>query len=245
MNLYTAGSVHAEIYQCRNSSERRGQIFTPNIPDMYFNPQNILPQQLEESMEGYTYIFPVPSQSAQGRNCSGDVAAFQYCYLSNNSNTNVDHPVFNLYFITVDDNRYSLFNGQLVQTTSSKVCSTISGLSAIYCCDVLSSSITLPPSSFTFGVQIQSGDARLLTFRPSSTDFNAQRSVVLDTRQPPEPHVVGPLLLLRFLIGKHISCPYWLNAVAMVILDRFFTANHRSTPDFKHRRVYSGNPTFY
>ncbi len=165
--FHTTGTiVFAQIYQCQPSSEENGQFFTPNIPDRYFNPQNLqsfASSQLLTESEEVIYIFPVPSESSQRRNCSGNLTAVQYCYGANNSNTNDNfQTVFNLHFLTLQDGRYVVNTSVFVQATPSRNCSTSGseGFSASYCCEKVSIiGINFPPSSFAFGVENFMGEA--------------------------------------------------------------------------------------
>ena len=69
-------------YQCQSSSEKSGQVFTPNISDFYFTPENAPSAgSTSNGSFGYTYIYNLPPESADHEDeCSGTVVAMQYCY---------------------------------------------------------------------------------------------------------------------------------------------------------------------
>ena len=76
-------SASAALFQCQHSTFQDGQVFTPNIPDLYFNHTYAADMEdlLMRPRNGLTYFFTIPPESAE-RNCSGTVVAIQYCYRS-------------------------------------------------------------------------------------------------------------------------------------------------------------------
>ena len=77
----------SSLFQCQPSSDESGQVYTPNIPDFYFNDENTADFRTgdEENLitlrNRLTYIFTKSSE----RNCTGNVVAIQYCYETRNS----------------------------------------------------------------------------------------------------------------------------------------------------------------
>ncbi len=77
------------------------QVYTPNIPDEYFNDTNAVDfrtgdeANLTNTENGARYFFTVPAESTS-RNCSGDVVSIQYCYQARDSDRDTNSIVFNL-----------------------------------------------------------------------------------------------------------------------------------------------------
>ena len=75
-----------QLFQCQRSTvtspagQSLGVIYTPNIPDSYFNHAALDGNgELTLAIQGTTYIFTMPSLLG-GRNCSGTLMGIQYCY---------------------------------------------------------------------------------------------------------------------------------------------------------------------
>ena len=76
------------MFQCQPSSDQSGQVYTPNIPDFYFDPSNVATGESDGSLSPNflstsstrqaVHIFPIPIESLS--ECSGTVVAIQYCY---------------------------------------------------------------------------------------------------------------------------------------------------------------------
>ena len=87
------------LFRCQSSSELRGQVFTPSIPDFYFNHENAAAfsnggnANLTTLLESSTYIFTIHPQD-----CCGTFTALQYCYKI--SSTSTQRTFINFNFVT-------------------------------------------------------------------------------------------------------------------------------------------------
>ena len=101
--------VESALFQCQHSSYSSGQVYTPNIPDFYFDNEKAAAfstgssgANLTTAIAGHTYIFTIPPVSAE-RNCTGTVIALQYCHVDRR-NLNVQRrEIFNLFLLSEDD----------------------------------------------------------------------------------------------------------------------------------------------
>ena len=190
-----------QLYQCQPTTENDGLVYTPNITDDNFKPENIKDTSFKSTQE-VMYIFPVPDTSTGNRDCSGNVIAMEYCYIVNNrSQLNAtEQSVFVLHSLTnLDQNTLSFTTSfrERVNTTASRKCSTATGDSAVYCCDEETfTELNFTPSKFAFGVEIVKSAVRQLEFSPKPT-FTISRFL----RGHDQNSNVGPALLLRFRIG--------------------------------------------
>ena len=83
----TAGPGHCQSFSPLNflCQPFIDQVYTPNIPDIYFSASNIAPfisggnLTTHQEVRGTTIIFSIPPRSPE-RNCSGTVTTLQYCY---------------------------------------------------------------------------------------------------------------------------------------------------------------------
>ena len=216
------------LFQCQSSSEQNGQVFTPNIPDLYFEHENaysfrisdianltVLQPALEPARG---YFFTLPPQSAE-RDCSGTVQAVEYCY--QRSDTDPESLRFDLVIV---DNSSSVIQERfpVEHTPSGDTCTlhTRRQAQTWLCCVTtqLSSEnqFNIPSSSILFGVvHNSSGSARVLAFNNTvATYYNvtAQRTspgafgfLDLGPGQVLPSHRVVPsgLPLLRFIIGNN------------------------------------------
>ena len=199
-------------------------MYTPNIPDFYFNDVNAADfrsgggANLTTSSNRVTYIFTIPAESSE-RNCTGNVVAIQYCY-----ETRIDQigsneiNVFNFLHM----NRSGLlftFTGSFTEQTSpqSRFCTNPMGIIQQVCCETatldMMDQFQLPTTSYTFAVMIINNDARPLAFAASVDEYrHEQLQTDLGSSAPPPgnnitlgQNTVVPdqsLLLLRFILGN-------------------------------------------
>ena len=91
-----SGQNSPSMFQCQFSSQPSGFLYTPNIPDSYFNDENyIMTNEVAGLINGIIYIFTLPSESVQ-RNCSGRVESIQYCYQARDSDIGQTREAFKL-----------------------------------------------------------------------------------------------------------------------------------------------------
>ena len=205
------------LFQCQPSSEQNGQVFSPNIPDFYFSDMNAADfvtgsnSNLTASRLGFTYIFTTPPPPPH---CTGTLVAVQFCYqVFNNANDETD--IFSLLFLTRNGFDFTVDSRFTIRSTpESSRCTDPRGRAIRdICCD----RVDLPSpvsftSSYSFGVIVVNNDDRPLTFDSSTTQFNFEHlQASLGIPGPPVGSgfslgqtslVNGPLLLLRFFIGK-------------------------------------------
>ena len=213
------------MFQCQFSSEPSGFLYTPNIPDSYFNDENYRNNEIHDyddnivtgSQNGFTYIITFPSESVQ-RNCSGRVVSIQYCYQARNSDIDKKRHVFNLLSLVqepVQNGVQFTVNSRItIQTTpEDSICSDPPGGIQQICCDTTFLSSTdqfqIPPSTYTFGVMIINNNVKPLAFANTVTEYRVEQYQGALGNLPPgsmftlteNSQVNRSLLLLRFLIG--------------------------------------------
>ena len=141
-----------QLFQCQSSTDQSGQIFTPNIPDLYFNASTIWSNRdnftQERSENGFAHIYTIPTDS-EGHNCSGTTVAMQYCYAAN---ITTGRRPFN--FLILDQDGLEFTVSRRIRLNP-PVCSTQSFDNSI-CCTTENLSSTwqfqISSSTFTFGI---------------------------------------------------------------------------------------------
>ena len=208
-------------------SEPSGFLYTPNIPDSYFNDENYRNNEIHdynnnivtESRDGLTYVFTLPSESLQ-RNCSGRVESIQYCYQARNSDRDERQNVFNFLSLVQEPVQggvqFTVNSSITIQTTpENSICSDPPGMNIEQiCCDSTFLSATnqfqIPPSTYTFGVMIINNSVKPLAFTNTVTEYRVEQyQASLSSSLPPgsiftlteNNQVNRSLLLLRLFIG--------------------------------------------
>ncbi len=229
-----AGSGYLQsssLFQCQSSSDQSGLVYTPNIPDFYFNHvkaadfRNNSESSLRDSsvnvsnnLERATHIFTIPPESVS-RNCSGSLVSIQYCYRARDRNINNELPIFNLSSL-ISLNQHGLFEVNNITTISStprnSTCTDLPGRIQQICCDTTPlSGLHIPSSEYIFGVTITNPvNVRPLAFRNNIIEYRLrQTSAALGNTGPPQGsrftldesnsvnYTHRALLLLRFIIG--------------------------------------------
>ena len=218
------GPVVSSLYQCQSASEQSGQVFTPNIPDFYFTPENAARFRgdggnlTQTENRGNTYIFTLPPLSAE-RNCSGTVLSLQYCFQARARDIGNTLSVFDWLSLTRDGNQFTV-NARFAApqvTPEEGMCANPPGGVQRVCCTTVSLAsgrFQVPASAFTFGVVITNSNVRPLTFVDGVTEYDVESFIERPAGNPgpmPGDMFVGSsrtdhsLLLLRyFLLGKLI-----------------------------------------
>ena len=207
------------MFQCQPSSDQSGQVYTPNIPDFYFDPSNVATGESDRSLSPNfpstsstrraVYIFPIPIESE----CSGTVVAIQYCYSGRESDLNSLFTVVQN-FLALDGNGTRRNSNTLIESVpSNDKCVASSG--RIHCCDTMhlrqEQQFEIPPTPvpFAFGLRInRNSDGQLLTFSDIFYDYvvNGYQET-LPLSQPvvfTNPIQLG-LPVLRLLIGMYVK----------------------------------------
>ena len=209
-------------FQCQSSSNQKGLVYTPNIPDFYFNHVNAADfrsgdgSNLTDTDRDTTYFFTVPAESAS-RNCSGDVVSIQYCYqVRNRSRDRVTNSsVFKLLAVDRNGLQFTIINSTTIQTTPQGIiCTNPQAGGITICCDITPlSGLHIPASEYTFGIVITNRNVRPLAFANSAREYRVEQFIAsLDTTglQPGSTVTLTEgnllrdraLLLLRAIIGQ-------------------------------------------
>ena len=210
------------MFQCQSSSDGSGQVYTPNIPDFYFNDANAANfrtgrhgvTNLTTASEGAVYIFTVPPESAE-RNCTGIATAIQYCFEASNGDIEHDLTAFEFRHMTRNGFAFTVTGTFLVQSIpQNSFCTEPQGGFglAIFCCHTVNIKTTnrfqLASSSYTFA--LAPVEVQPLAFADTATDYRYDQFIIpienstgAGTFQLGQNRVTDrSLLLLRFLIGK-------------------------------------------
>lgn len=234
-----------QLFQCYFSLEQglHGKLFTPNIPDSYFSPENAAALSTNASTgdnltpltpsAGQVYIFPIPPpESAQYQcNCSGNVVAIQYCYmykaqkLRDTEKTDVFHF---LSLIMTKRLNFKVEHKFTVQTTPQESVCTDANPAKRVCCDSANITIQLssPLTNYTFGVATVSDNIWPLEMPSSDKKYSVKRFLTRPSHDSDleTDHTFTPfereqrcrsLLFLRFIIGT-VSASYIIIVVARV-----------------------------
>ena len=197
------------LFQCQSSSNQNGLVYTPNIPDFYFNDVNAADfrtgsgANLTTSMFGTIYIFTIPPESPL-RNCSGTVVSLQYCYQARDRDIGMTRDVFDFLSLVQDGMQFTVKSSVTIRTIpQNNICCDNTSLS-------LSDQFQLPSSSFAFSVAITKRNVRPLAFTNSTSEYCVKQYRVGQLRTNPgskftffsSEQVNDGSLLFRFFIGK-------------------------------------------
>lgn len=135
------------VFQCQHTSDPSGQIYTPNIPDSFFNHENAANYRAtnnEDTLDKeFTYIYTIPAESAE-RDCRGIAIAMEYCYTTSINSKRLRINVFNFLVLTQDGQQFTINNRLRIRSTPrSTICTTVKtqmqhshGINAeLVCCD--------------------------------------------------------------------------------------------------------------
>ena len=168
------------------------------------------------SLNGFTYIFTIPSKSIQ-RNCSGRVMSIQYCYQAKNSDIGQTRNVFTFLSLIQEGVQFTVNSSVTIQTTpEDSICSDprAGGIQQICCDTTFLSAIDqfqISSSTYnTFGVVIINNNVKPLVFASTVTEYRVEQyqsalgssfSIGTIYTFTNSTQVNGSLLLLRFFIG--------------------------------------------
>ena len=158
------------------------QVYTPNIPDFYFDPETAVAFGTSPEFNltttifntFNTFVYTLPPESAL-RNCTGTVTAIEYCYLASQLDTS-SMEIFELHILTRDGSLFQIERSiSIWSTPTSSICHPAS-LFDMVCCDTTTlnggGTFHLPPSNFSFGVTAEF--TQLLIFTDSAVEYNVQ-----------------------------------------------------------------------
>ena len=182
-------SASAALFQCQHSTHQDGQVFIPNIPDLYFNAADIK-NLLMKARNGYTYFFTIPPKSAE-RNCSGTVVAIQYCYRVHSNRINSAQDVFSFHSVISDGFDFTVNSSFTVTATphQENECTQVSG-NHYLCCDTTTlimsadNQLSISSESYTFGVTIIDNEVTPYAFKDKTAFVAEQFQVSLGTTIP-------------------------------------------------------------
>lgn len=162
-------------FYCQPSSGQSGMLFyTPNIPDSFFNHNNIQGSTVTLS-SGTTLIFTLPPESPE-RNCSGTVQMVEFCYQVGRDNLGNSVDVLNLLLLTRDGLQFTIGGIIPIRSTpqDNVLCRRVPGSRRNFftCCDAMTlpsnEQFQLPSSSYTIGAYLLLDEVQLLTFAAAS-----------------------------------------------------------------------------
>ncbi len=253
-NTINEGYGHAQdtppLFQCQPSSEQDGLVFTPNIPDFYFNFEKAgnfragPGANLTTLSQDISYIFTIPPVSSQ-RDCSGTVVAMQFCYeYRDNRSLGTTVNAFQFFTLTRDGIEFTVDSSFTVQTTLTTCTDDLSAFVSRVCCSKVTSNefgeLVIPSYDYIFGIaHIRDSQIQLLALNPPlvSVQYLFDQFQVTGFSPPPgtttplsESTLVtdGPLPLLRFFIGNSSQCVH-----VMIFLLYSYYSTHRKCNDRK------------
>ena len=217
-----ANAVPPTLFQCQPSSNQSGLVFTPNIPDLYFDRENVAAFSTGEEAilttpgndRRATYIFTVPPVS----DCNGTIVAIEYCFKARRFSIGDSEKIFTLLSLVHQRNRsFTVIQSTNIRASPlEKTCTAIPGQEDFFCCERTQNRIEhqFNSANYAFAVELRrkSRQLQLLKFADSANTYN--------TDQYQEPHTFGmkqageyfsvgestrttnrSILLLRLIIG--------------------------------------------
>ena len=195
----------SSLLRCQ-SSDRSGLVYTPNIPDFYFNVTNAAAFSLDSRVTNKsTFIFTITSESLL-RNCNGTVVSLQYCYQARNGDMG------NITFLSLAQNGMQVKVNKRISMRTTPQNNKCIGDTEQICCvtgDLQPRQrFKITSSMYSFGVVING--RRPLSFTTLATENylkQYQVPVGMDTRMrftlSEDDRLNNPsFILLRFLIGN-------------------------------------------
>lgn len=207
---YTWQITGSSLFQC---SEQIGQVFTHNIPDLYFSHANAAAFRTRAGANlttrtearGTTFVFTAPIEPG----CNGTVVALQYCYQGREKDIGRDREVFILLLMSRSGFRVRVDNRITVETTSHEdICSVFpEDVEEVICCGSVTleaDQFRISPSNHTFGVVMRSIGTRLLAFSGTNT-ADTIGPLTGDSFELNDDNLLlsNGLMILRFITGIH------------------------------------------
>jgi hypothetical protein len=207
-----------ELYLCQSTSNMSsvGQVYTPNIPDSYFNSASLSTNTFVTAGDGLAYFFTLPP-----RDCNGSVAAIELCYHAELTSGQISNPgpenVFKLLMVTIQESTFTfiIISRSTIQVTpSSSSCvvagARVGGLTPHDCCTsvILPNDFQIPSSSFSYGIRIINSNVKPIAFRVHiqeflSNQFQTTLAATAGNVVTLGGSIVHGIFLLRFIIGKY------------------------------------------
>ena len=155
------------MFQCQPTTDQSGRVFTPNIPDLYFNHTNAVAFRIGAKANLTTvtrlsrtiFIYTTPPESA----CSGIVTAIQYCY-----HTTINTQPNFLRFLSLSRDGFNFTVSEKRTGKANGACSDYPGSDGQrVCCGIKNLATSEQfriPSNYTFGVILLRNDVQPLAF---------------------------------------------------------------------------------
>lgn len=228
----------SSVFHCQPSLDQSGQLYTPSIPDFYFNPENAAELvrgregNLTRSVDGLSYIYTVPPLSSE-RDCTGTVVGIEYCYRKRRGG-DFSGRIFYLLSLTRSEsqNGFIITRAMAVQAnTNMSECIEPNNGSATYtvCCESVdfdtANQFQLPTTEYTLGVTISAErkNVRPLIFDRTTLEFSVEMLLFPPDGQggvgnnvgqfiPEADRQLNPLLVLRLKVGMYNYSPWFIDA---------------------------------
>ena len=229
---YAQNTAESSLFQCQPTTDQSGQVFTPNIPDFYFNHANAraLTQQgnltaLSEERRTI-FVFTTPPEAT----CNGTVLALEFCYLAFDGEIDRRRDFFNFASLTRNGLQFTVIDFdpfEINTNAEAAICSFLvdDGDDRQYiCCETQTlpadEQFQIPSSDYAFGVVVlgDTDESLLLTFSGAvNTHFQFPyfQGIPIDNNNPDKMDETftfrardlqneGSLLLLRLIIGTYL-----------------------------------------
>ena len=234
------GYAQNTAFQCQPTTDKSGHVFTPNIPDSYFDHANARALTQQGSLtslsggRGTIFVFTTPPEPT----CSGGtVLAIEFCYLAFGEEIGTRREFFRFASLTGSGFDFTVIDFdpfQIETNAEAAICSVLveDGQDSQYiCCETQTldadEQFQIPSSDYTFGLVTRRGEneIRPLTFSGENTEFRFPqfRGRPADNDNPDR---IGEsftftandiqnrrsLLLLRLILGTYLLMHTVLNS---------------------------------
>ena len=229
-NGHAQNTAESSLFQCQPTTDQSGHVFTPNIPDFYFDHVNALALTQQGNLtslsvdSGTVFVFTTPPEAT----CNGTVLAVEFCYLTFDGEIDREIEVFRFASVEIDDLECTAidFNPFRISTSEqTAICSVLVENDQHICCDTYTlpdnDQFQIPSSEFMsgFGVVTRRNENQIrpLTFSGVNTEFrfphlrgvpadnnNIDRRGETFTLTANDIQNEGSLPLLRLIIGTYL-----------------------------------------
>ena len=201
------------LFQCQpSSSDQAGRVYTPNIPDFYFNHSNVA--AISDLVSPGIYVFTFPPYES-GVSCSGTVESVQACYQVEKGGKDRDSDQDVILLLLVKDNDEFIVTNQLPWRVNPDGCTSQGKKKMNICCDnfVLNESqFQITSTNFSFGVVVVDDGVRPLHFQASDMEYDVEQYQFptmelsnIELSLADATVTSDSLILLRFVVGMLLS----------------------------------------
>ena len=229
---YAQNTAESSLFQCQPTTDQSGHVFTPNIPDSYFNHANARALTQQGSLtslsggKGTIFVFTTPPEPT----CSDTVLAIEFCYLTFGEEVGRRREFLRFASLTGSGFDFTVidFDPFKIETNAeAAICSVLvedddDDDKQYICCETQTldadEQFQIPSSDYTFGLVTRrdEDEIRPLTFSGENTEFQFPqfRGRPADNNNPDRIGETftftandiqnrGSLLLLRLIIGAY------------------------------------------